>query len=352
MIKDGLSSEDAIKVLSSQFSLLGLPMGYILDDFIEGVCGGRSNLEGKTTNNVKDQFLLGLTASSQLSLCEQLLGRNDARVCNASWFISHAWQCKFLDVIDAMMDFFRSRAQTEDEAMGVVVWFDLFSNSQHKTDERPFEWWQGTFTNAIREMGNVLQVLTPWEHPIPLKRAWCVFEIYACECTNSNFHVTMTSVERTRFMEMLLKDGGEYYKMLAKVDAEKSESFLAADRERIHDAIRRILPGGFVQLNNMILTVYGRWMLQVLQSKVEEAINSRSELDEAKYKNSLATLYENQGKYAEAEPLYVDCLRLRRQLLGENNPDTLSSMNNLAVLYCNRGKYAEAEPLYVDFFKL
>ena len=48
--------------------------------------------------------------------------------------------------------------------------------------------------------------------------------------------------------------------------------------------------------------------------------------------NNLANLYRNQGKYAEAEPLYVDCLRLFRQLLGENHPNTLAVKTNLAIL--------------------
>jgi len=39
--------------------------------------------------------------------------------------------------------------------------------------------------------------------------------------------------------------------------------------------------------------------------------------------NNLAVLYQSQGKYDEAEPLYVECLRIRREVLGDNHPDTL-----------------------------
>jgi len=39
--------------------------------------------------------------------------------------------------------------------------------------------------------------------------------------------------------------------------------------------------------------------------------------------NNLAALYQSQGKYDEAEPLYVECLKLRREVLGDNHPDTL-----------------------------
>ena len=34
--------------------------------------------------------------------------------------------------------------------------------------------------------------------------------------------------------------------------------------------------------------------------------------------------------------------------LGQEHPDTLMSMNNLAILYYGQGRYAEAEPLYLE----
>jgi tetratricopeptide (TPR) repeat protein len=62
--------------------------------------------------------------------------------------------------------------------------------------------------------------------------------------------------------------------------------------------------------------------------------------------NNLAFLYQDQGKYADAEPLYKDALAGQQKALGLDHPDTLTSMNNLTFLYCHQGKYADAEPLY------
>ncbi|MCH8133033.1 MAG: tetratricopeptide repeat protein, partial [Myxococcales bacterium] len=58
--------------------------------------------------------------------------------------------------------------------------------------------------------------------------------------------------------------------------------------------------------------------------------------------NNLAILYEDQGRYDEAEPLYLKTLEIRKRVLGEEHPSTLSSMNNLAILYWSQGRYAEA----------
>ena len=62
--------------------------------------------------------------------------------------------------------------------------------------------------------------------------------------------------------------------------------------------------------------------------------------------NNLAGLYRNQGKYAEAEPLYERALSIRERQLGGEHPDTATSLNDLAGLYRSQGKYAEAEALY------
>ena len=47
-------------------------------------------------------------------------------------------------------------------------------------------------------------------------------------------------------------------------------------------------------------------------------------------------LFDSQGKLAQAEPLVVEALRARRTVLGEEHPDTLTSMITLAGLFQSR----------------
>ncbi|TRT70015.1 MAG: tetratricopeptide repeat protein, partial [Microcystis sp. M_OC_Ca_00000000_S217Cul] len=68
--------------------------------------------------------------------------------------------------------------------------------------------------------------------------------------------------------------------------------------------------------------------------------------------NNLAALYDSQGRYTEAEPLYLEALDLRKRLLGDNHPSVALSLNNLAALYCYQGRYTEAEPLYLEAIKI
>jgi tetratricopeptide (TPR) repeat protein len=46
----------------------------------------------------------------------------------------------------------------------------------------------------------------------------------------------------------------------------------------------------------------------------------------------IAILYENQGRYSEAEPLYVRSLQIAENTLGVNHPTTKAIRNNLEIL--------------------
>ena len=61
--------------------------------------------------------------------------------------------------------------------------------------------------------------------------------------------------------------------------------------------------------------------------------------------NNLAGLYQDTGRYAQAEPLYQRALTIREKALGSEHPDVAQSLNNLAGLYQDTGRYAQAEPL-------
>ena len=63
-----------------------------------------------------------------------------------------------------------------------------------------------------------------------------------------------------------------------------------------------------------------------------------------KYTNFALVMQEN-GDWKNAESLEVQVVNLRKKLLGEEHPETLSSMANLAETYRNQGRWNEAEEL-------
>jgi len=60
---------------------------------------------------------------------------------------------------------------------------------------------------------------------------------------------------------------------------------------------------------------------------------------------SIALVYHEQGHWREAEELGVAIMEKRRQLLGDDHPDTLKSMEYLLCIYRDQGRLVDAEVL-------
>src|SRR5437588_1493916 len=57
---------------------------------------------------------------------------------------------------------------------------------------------------------------------------------------------------------------------------------------------------------------------------------------------NLASTYWNQGRWKEAEELFVQVMETSLRVLGTEHPDTLTSMNNLAFALKGRGQNVKA----------
>ncbi|PLB41714.1 violaceus kinesin [Aspergillus candidus] len=100
----------------------------------------------------------------------------------------------------------------------------------------------------------------------------------------------------------------------------------------------------------------GRWKeaedlkLQVLQLRKQvlgpehpETLTSMS---------NLAIIYQHQGQWKKAEELEIQVLQLRKQVLGPEHPHTLASMSNLASTYQHQGQWTKAEELEIQVLQL
>jgi hypothetical protein len=114
------------------FPIDGFPFPF-LREFIDAN-GGEAAFEGLTTSQVKRSIVVPKTPATLLSLCAQMRQEGDARIQPATWFVSHPWQMKFLDLVKALEAFFA------DKGGVIVIWLDLFSTSQHSTFSKPPEW--------------------------------------------------------------------------------------------------------------------------------------------------------------------------------------------------------------------
>ncbi|KAK2468823.1 hypothetical protein H9L39_19585 [Fusarium oxysporum f. sp. albedinis] len=71
--------------------------------------------------------------------------------------------------------------------------------------------------------------------------------------------------------------------------------------------------------------------------------------------NSMETValeLTSQGRYKEAQQIRQQIMELRRKLLGDEHPDTLTSMNGLSDILVCLGKFQEAEKIYQSTLEL
>ncbi|MBU7583075.1 MAG: CHAT domain-containing protein, partial [Nostoc sp. TH1S01] len=80
---------------------------------------------------------------------------------------------------------------------------------------------------------------------------------------------------------------------------------------------------------------------------IREKVLGKEHPSVAQSLNNLAGLYEAQGNYRQAEPLYLRSLAIFEKVLGKEHPSVAQSLNNLAGLYRAQGNYRQAEPLYL-----
>lgn len=112
----------------ASYPTIGIKLSY-LNDFIN-ICGGRKAFEGLKTEDVKYNFILPLTSKKKTSFCDMLKDVNQGnQIGEANVFISHAWQCNFLEIVDIILEYFREESKSNE----IIIWFDIFSVNQNTT---------------------------------------------------------------------------------------------------------------------------------------------------------------------------------------------------------------------------
>ncbi len=80
---------------------------------------------------------------------------------------------------------------------------------------------------------------------------------------------------------------------------------------------------------------------------IREQKLGKTHIDVAKSLNVLGTMYREKGDYPKAEDFLRRALAIREQTLGQVHSHVATTMNNLAQVYRDQGEYGKAEPLYL-----
>ncbi|EGD75356.1 mbre TPR repeat protein [Salpingoeca rosetta] len=250
--------------------------------------------------------------------------------------------------------------------------------------------WSTTFKQSIANIGHVLLVLMPWRDPVPLTRAWCLWEIF-CGISNEGTEVTiqLPNSEEQALENAIRDDYKAVTDTLVRVQAERADAFNPRDKDMIFTAIES-WAGGFSAVNQAVKDQLRAWCLQKAVGAVE-AMRARGEdstdafahlchtvgavlsefgehdraivyyeaalpiylRTEGEKGEGVAALYgnhgnayENKGEYDRAIHYYEKDLAITVETSGEKHPSTADAYNNLGNAYDSKGEYDRAIECY------
>ncbi|KAJ3334324.1 Kinesin light chain 3 [Blyttiomyces sp. JEL0837] len=327
-------------------------------------CGGRSAIGDMTTSAFVDTIIKPITTSKdgeakQMTFCDYLStqGRHDA-IQPADWFVVHAWEYKFIDLMDSLTAFFKD--DERQDAKDIYVWIDIFCITQSETsrdsvDRQSYEWFERSLSTAINTIKNVVMVIQPWNDPKTFKRAWCIFEMYITNRNRNNckFRVAMTPTEFRKMLDRLADDSDSSYEaMLSRVNTEPSEATNSHDKEMMFKFINEAT--SFVDMDRIAFKMYSHAITKRLKEDEKRAEGSRDHVQLMWAHFRLAQFYLALGNTAEAEDMADSCYELGKEECGNDNVNTLRAQMFLARVYLTRKdaeKSLAGETLAIDVYK-
>ena len=273
----------------------------------------------------------------------------------ANRFISFAYDDNFIELVESVELYFQTHPDCSEEK--TYFWLDLFVNNQWGALDISFDKWTEIFRTAVQRIGHILCFFSTYKNPTLMTRAWSLFEIYSSVVTNCEFDVIMSAENKRLFLEDIVGATTDHInEMLTNIDCEKSKCFVEEDMVRIKTQVKREV--GFNKINSMVFEQLREWVIETTKEAIagcsdnsnddENEEGANINIYKIDLKAALASLYQGQGRYELAEPLYIECLEGRKTKLGLDHPSTLTSINNLALLYYSQGRYELAEPLYIE----
>ena len=233
-------------------------------------------------------------------------------------------------------------------------WFDIFSNSQHNVADKPFKWWTDVFQTNVHDIGHTLLVLE-WENPIPLSRAWCIWEVY---CTldkkaaggegaptrpgpaarpAARLEIIMSAKEEATFNTALVDRFETVVKKVSNIDVARADASVEDDKKNIFGAISKTI--GVNEVTRLVVAEMRSWVADAGRRQLLKVASDRRALLCGPLVLKYSRLLSDLGRHESAMGLAKEALKGRAELLtgGDANVQLLDAVDHLAYLTFYRG---------------
>eukprot|EP00808_Paulinella_micropora_P002268 g45293.t1 len=152
------------------------------------------------------------------------------------------------------------------------------------------------FTINRHGTNNVQARSEPMDEPLPLTRAWCLWEILCTFWTKSTFEIILPPKEEKSLLESLVTQEGfnSINTMLATVDVANAKAWKAEDQKKILKAVAKT-GEGIHGLNKVVVEQLRDWLAKTAKAAIPEEPSSKDALSLIR---GVAILMSNQGTLA------------------------------------------------------
>eukprot|EP00808_Paulinella_micropora_P027520 g1688.t1 len=174
-------------------------------------------------------------------------------------------------------------------------WFDRFTINRHGTNNVQARSGSLRSKANVKRIGHIVLVQSLWTNPVPLTRAWCLWEILCTFRAKSTFEIILPPKEEKSLLESPVTQEGfnSINTMLATVDVANAKAWKAEDQKKILKAVAKT-GEGIHGLNKVVVEQLRDWLANAKTAIPEEP----SSKDALSLIRGVAILMSNQGTLA------------------------------------------------------
>ena len=166
-----------------------------------------------TINGYVNQFFIIRAASDGRSVCEKLREANSPHVGKANVFVSWPLSAPIATLADALEQFLAQHRLRADQTF---FWICDYSIRQTPSDRRAAD--VQRLGLCVEAIGCTALLLQPWQSPEPLKRVYCIEEVYHTQASGAAFEVVMSTAQQAAFEQALENDFDSIAAAVSRVD--------------------------------------------------------------------------------------------------------------------------------------
>lgn len=315
------------------FPKYGISLKYLLETF---------STEIADNTRTSDLFKRFKTAKYGTSVVNHwLMNKEDGKkiVGPATVYIIHPWNYLFKEELLSCLENYLNKKEVDD----VFVWIDLFSMklSSLQRHLRNYGWWDKSFVEDLNK--NFEEVVVAWNNWYtfePLKRTWCIWEMYIAFVAQVPIAMALTLEQDKSLKNDIIDHFAKLVIALKDLDIEKSKCFDRRMKKRTLAAVRRH-EESFESFNNTALFPVREWWVaqgytQALSLAVEfENVPALELIKYLKFLNALSFLGRVTGNLEIAK----DVAELSCKISAKHNNfsklyplEYARELNNLSVI--------------------